>query len=75
MRRATTQRCTAALIMLTCLATVARVDCTRFADSQAQVLLDCQKAWSTTFDGWVVGGDCDNASDVTCDSQGMITEM
>ncbi|CAI5999246.1 unnamed protein product, partial [Closterium sp. NIES-65] len=40
-----------------------------------QVLLDCQKAWSTTFDGWVVGGDCDKASNVMCDSQGMITQI
>ncbi|CAI5964953.1 unnamed protein product, partial [Closterium sp. NIES-64] len=40
-----------------------------------QVLLDCQKAWSTTFDGWVIGGDCSKASSVTCDSQGMITEI
>ncbi|CAI5489938.1 unnamed protein product, partial [Closterium sp. Naga37s-1] len=40
-----------------------------------QVLLDCQKAWGTTFDAWVVGGDCEIASSVTCDSQGMITQM
>ncbi|CAI5522495.1 unnamed protein product, partial [Closterium sp. Naga37s-1] len=40
-----------------------------------QVLLDCQKAWSTKFDGWVVGGDCDKASSVTCDPQGMITDV
>ncbi|CAI5522479.1 unnamed protein product, partial [Closterium sp. Naga37s-1] len=41
-----------------------------------QVLLDFQKAWGRpTFDGWAVGGDCDNASTVTCDSQGMITKI
>ncbi|CAI5522556.1 unnamed protein product, partial [Closterium sp. Naga37s-1] len=40
-----------------------------------QVLLDCQKAWNRTFDGWVVGGDCSKARNVTCDSQGMITAM
>ncbi|CAI5959627.1 unnamed protein product [Closterium sp. NIES-64] len=28
-----------------------------------------------TFDGWVVGGDCDNASGLKCNSKGMIKEM
>ncbi|CAI7852863.1 unnamed protein product, partial [Closterium sp. NIES-54] len=63
------------LLLLTCHA-VSRIECVPFAKSQAQVLLDFQKAWGRpTFDGWVVGGDCDNASTVTCDSQGMITEI
>ncbi|GJP78364.1 hypothetical protein CLOP_g8675 [Closterium sp. NIES-67] len=63
-----------ALLLLTCLA-VSRVHCVPLANSQAQVLLDCQKAWNTTIEGWKVGGDCRKASNVTCDAQGMITEI
>ncbi|CAI5477142.1 unnamed protein product [Closterium sp. Yama58-4] len=63
-----------ALLLLACYS-VSRVECVPLVKSQAQVLLDCQKAWSKTFDGWVVGGDCSKASSVTCDSQGMITEI
>ncbi|CAI5503672.1 unnamed protein product, partial [Closterium sp. Naga37s-1] len=40
-----------------------------------QVLLDCQAAWSTRIDGWVVGGDCSKAKNVTCDAKGMITAI
>ncbi|CAI7829319.1 unnamed protein product, partial [Closterium sp. NIES-53] len=40
-----------------------------------QVLLHCLKAWSTTIDGWMVGGDCSKARNVTCDGRGMITAI
>ncbi|GJP48856.1 hypothetical protein CLOM_g8134 [Closterium sp. NIES-68] len=61
-------------LLLTCLA-VSRVTCVPFADSQVQVLMDCQKVWNRTLRGWEVGGDCSNASNITCNAQGMITEM
>ncbi|CAI7729392.1 unnamed protein product [Closterium sp. NIES-54] len=65
----------AMLFLLTWLCAVSRVDCVPLDKSQAQFLLDCQKAWNTTFDGWMVGGDCSKAANVTCDDKGMITAM
>ncbi|GJP49267.1 hypothetical protein CLOM_g8502 [Closterium sp. NIES-68] len=63
-----------ALLLLTCLV-ASRVDSVPLAKSQAQVLLDCQTAWSRTIEGWKIGGDCNSASNITCDAQGMITDM
>ncbi|CAI5477117.1 unnamed protein product, partial [Closterium sp. Yama58-4] len=63
-----------AVLLLTFLA-VPRVDSVALANSQAQVLLDCQKAWNTTIGGWEIGGDCSKARNVTCDAKGMITSM
>ncbi|CAI5469228.1 unnamed protein product, partial [Closterium sp. Yama58-4] len=40
-----------------------------------RVLQDLQQAWGQNFSGWVAGGDCSLASNVTCDAQGMVTNI
>ncbi|CAI5474163.1 unnamed protein product, partial [Closterium sp. Yama58-4] len=45
------------------------------ADSQAAALKECAAEWGMRATGWAQGADCAQAKGVTCDKDGMVTQL